>query len=152
MRTLRIAPGQGQAGDITRHHGITAHGARILTYTEAATARPTPGGNHQLTGRDAIDGETVSVEARALVNATGPWTDLVRTRLFRALVPGTPDPAPLLRPSRGVHLVFPALTRGHGLVISARRDGRVLFVVPLAGRSLVGTTEVEVPSPPPVGA
>ena len=28
-RTLRIAPAEGQPGDITRHHGITAHGARL---------------------------------------------------------------------------------------------------------------------------
>jgi len=28
-RTLRIAPKEGEAGDITRHHGIVAHGARL---------------------------------------------------------------------------------------------------------------------------
>ena len=59
------------------------------------------------------------------------------------LQPGAPDPPRLLRPSRGTHLVYPALTQGHGLVTIAG-DGRVMFVVPFAGRSLVGTTEVEV--------
>jgi hypothetical protein len=28
-RTLRIAPPEGQRGDVTRHHGIMAHGARL---------------------------------------------------------------------------------------------------------------------------
>src|SRR4029077_6959729 len=35
-----------------------------------------------------------------------------------------------------------------GLLLTARSDGRVFFVVPFSGLSLVGTTEVEVPSPP----
>src|SRR5262249_35007519 len=87
--------------------------------------------------------------ARVVVNATGPWSDHVRKLLARTLAPGTPDPSPLLRPSRGVHLVYPKLTSDHGLVLVAKRDGRVFFVVPFADRSLVGTTEVELPSPPP---
>ena len=44
--------------------------------------------------------------------------------------------------------MFPALTRGHGLLLTARADGRVFFVVPFGEWSLVGTTEIEVPSPP----
>ena len=43
----------------------------------------------------------------------------------RMLRPGTPDPGPRLRPSRGTHLLFPALTRGHGIVARAASDGRV---------------------------
>ncbi len=129
-----------------------AHGAHILTYTEAIGARPTGDASYDITARDALDGKGVTVRARVIVNATGPWTDLVRTRLLGALAPGRPDPAPLLRPSRGVHLVFPALTRSHGLLLTSHLDGRVFFVVPFGRRSLVGTTEVEVPSPPPAGA
>ena len=33
----------------------------------------------------------------------------------------------------------------------ARSDGRVFFVIPFGDRSLVGTTEVEIPTPPPPG-
>ncbi|HYM80965.1 MAG TPA: FAD-dependent oxidoreductase, partial [Candidatus Limnocylindria bacterium] len=86
-------------------------------------------------------------QARLIVNAAGSWCDSVRMRLHRTLAPGVPDPAPLLRPSRGVHLVFPPLTRGHGLLMFAPSDGRVFFAVPFAGHTLVGTTEIEVPSP-----
>ncbi len=129
-----------------------AHGARVHTWTEAIGARPAPDGSYEITAHDALEGRARVVRARTIVNATGPWTDEVRTRLFRALRPGLGDPAPLLRPSRGVHLVFPPLTQGHGLLVHARRDGRVFFVVPFAGRSLVGTTEVEVASPPPASA
>jgi len=30
-RTLRVASPEGQRGDLTRHHGISAHGARLLS-------------------------------------------------------------------------------------------------------------------------
>jgi glycerol-3-phosphate dehydrogenase len=129
-----------------------AHGADIRTYTEVSGARPAGDGAVELLAADSLTGEVVAVVARAVVVAAGPWTDEVRLRLARALAPGSPDPEPLLRPSRGVHLVYPAVTAGHGLVPVARSDGRVFFVVPFGSHALVGTTEVEVPSPPPASA
>src|SRR6185503_2574519 len=81
-----------------------------------------------------------------------PWTDAMRKCLVRSLTPGAPDPEPMLRPSRGIHLVYPRLTHAHGLLIVARADGRVFFVVPFGEHTLVGTTEIETPSPPPSSA
>jgi len=126
-----------------------AHGASLSTYTELTGARPAGDGTLELQARDVLDGTTRNFTARVVVNATGPWTDAMRRLFARALTPGAPEPRPLLRPSRGVHLVYPPITRGHGLLLTARSDGRVLFVVPLENAALVGTTEVEVPSPPP---
>jgi glycerol-3-phosphate dehydrogenase len=126
-----------------------AHGAEIRTYTEVIGARPAAGGGIELLAIDRLEGGEQACTAPIVVNAAGPWADHVRLMLSRALTPGSPDPEPVLRPSRGVHLVYPRLTNGHGLVISARSDGRVFFVVPFGERSLVGTTEVELPSPPP---
>jgi glycerol-3-phosphate dehydrogenase len=129
-----------------------ARGARLHSYTELLGARPGESGTLDIQARDVIDGTRLDVNARVVVNATGPWCDATRIQLARALRPGTPDPAPLLRPSRGAHLVFPALTRGHALLLTARHDGRVFFVLPFAGLSLVGTTEIETSSPPCEGA
>lgn len=125
-------------------------GATILTRRELEVARPAPEGTGEvvLSLRDRETRELSELRARAIVNATGAWTDATRTTLTRMLRPGAPDPRPLLRPSRGTHLVYPALTRGHGVLVTAASDGRAFFVVPFAGRSLVGTTEVEVASPP----
>jgi len=127
-----------------------AHGATILTRAELVVARPSPEapGELALTVRDRETREERELRCRAILNATGPWTDATRTALARVLTPGAPDPRPLLRPSRGTHLVYPALTRGHGVLVTAASDGRAFFVVPFAGRSLVGTTEVETASPP----
>jgi glycerol-3-phosphate dehydrogenase len=127
-------------------------GAEIHPHTEMIAARPAEGTSFLLVAADRIAGGERVFTTRAIVNAAGPWADEVRALLLRSLRPGSPEPAPLLRPSRGVHLVYPELTRGHALLLIARSDGRVFFVVPFAGHSLVGTTEVEVSSPPPPGA
>ena len=127
------------------------HGAEIYTYTAMVGARPARDGAVELIARDTIDGSERRWVARAVINAAGPWADAVRTTLSRGLRPGAPDPARLLRPTRGTHLVYPALTRGHGLLLFARSDGRVFFLVPFADHTLVGTTEVETSSPPAAG-
>ncbi len=125
-----------------------AAGARLLTHTELIAARPDASrGTVHVELRHRDTGEVTTLETRLIVNATGAWSDRTRATVLGMLQPGAVDPPRLLRPSRGTHLVYPALTQGHGLVTLAG-DGRVMFVVPFAGRSLVGTTEVEVPSPP----
>lgn len=124
-----------------------AHGAAIHPWTEVIGARPA-GEGVEVMARDALGGGERRLPARAVVNAAGPWVDDVRRRLVCSLTPGAPDPPPLMRPSRGAHLIFPPLTRGHGMLLTARTDGRVFFIIPFQGMSLVGTTEVEVASPP----
>ena len=125
-----------------------AHGAEIVTRTELVAARPDPATGRQVVElRHRDSGEVTAFQTRLIVNATGAWADRTRAIVLGMLQPGNPDPPRLLRPSRGTHLVYPALTQGHGIVTLAG-DGRVCFVVPFAGRSLVGTTEVETASPP----
>ena len=128
-----------------------AHGATIRTWTEVTNVRPAAGARELLL-RDALTGEEDMIAARNILVAAGAWTDQVRRRITPGIDPRLPPPSPLLRPSRGTHLLYPPITSGHGLVLLAREDGRVFFVIPFAEHSLVGTTEVEVPSPPPPGA
>jgi len=125
------------------------HGAAIHTHCEVAGAHPAPEGEGiELELRDHLAGGSFALVCRCLVNATGPWTDATRRMLLRGLLPGRPDPPPLLGPSRGTHLVFPAITNGHGLLVMAEKDGRVMFAVPFGDHTLVGTTEVAVGTPP----
>jgi glycerol-3-phosphate dehydrogenase len=129
-----------------------AHGAQIHTQIEVIGARPLEDERIELSARDLGSGTVLEFPARVVVNATGPWCDETRRRLIAGLRPGHPDVAPLLRPSRGAHLVYPALTQRHALLLTARSDGRVIFVIPFGGHALVGTTEVETTSPPPADA
>ncbi|MBZ5501811.1 MAG: glycerol-3-phosphate dehydrogenase/oxidase, partial [Acidobacteriia bacterium] len=88
---------------------------------------------------DRISHRQFLVDARAFVNATGPWADTVRDMA----TPGTPR---RMRLSKGVHIVLPLeiLPSRDAMLIPKTEDGRVLFAIPWQGRLLVGTTDDEV--------
>jgi len=87
---------------------------------------------------DSLTRRRFTLQARAFVNATGPFSDTVRAL-------ANPGLAHRLRPSKGVHILFPLeLFAGcDALVVPKTEDGRVLFAIPWLGRLLVGTTESE---------
>lgn len=80
-----------------------------------------------------------AIHARAFVNATGPFADMVR----EMATPGIPH---RMRLSKGVHILLPleVFSTSDALLIPRTEDGRVLFAVPWMGRLLVGTTEQDV--------
>lgn len=128
-----------------------ARGAVLHTWTEVEGLSPAEGGLVTVRARDRLTRAEQTCEARVVVNAAGAWADAVRARLLATLAPASPPPRPLLRPSRGVHLVYPPLTRAGGLLLLAASDGRPFFVVPFPDHTLVGTTEIETGSPPAAG-
>ncbi len=96
----------------------------------------------QLTGVTArqADGALNHWSARCVVNATGIQADSLRLL-------ADPQCSPRLLVSRGVHLVLsePLCSEGVGLLIPKTSDGRVMFVLPFQGRTLVGTTDSPCP-------
>jgi glycerol-3-phosphate dehydrogenase len=88
--------------------------------------------------RDQIAGKEFTIEARAFVNATGPASDFLRQL-------ASPDAHRRLRPSKGVHILFPLdeFQSTDALLVPKTEDGRVIFAVPWQGRLLVGTTDNE---------
>jgi glycerol-3-phosphate dehydrogenase len=87
---------------------------------------------------DRVTGTSLTVQAKQIVNATGPWLDRVR-RL------DDPAAAPVLRLTKGVHVVVPRDRVGnrHAIVLRAPRDGRVMFAIPWEDQTLVGTTDTD---------
>lgn len=85
--------------------------------------------------RDALAADEHEIPARITVNATGAWLDITN----RELLPHQPR---ALRLTKGVHLVTPGGTR-NAIVQFARSDGRLFFVTPWLGCSLVGTTDTD---------
>jgi glycerol-3-phosphate dehydrogenase len=87
---------------------------------------------------DELGGQQLEVRAHAVVNATGPWTD-------RTLGLGSTKSGPLLRPTKGVHLVVDRakLPVNHAVVAMHPTDGRVLFAIPWGEQSYVGTTDTD---------
>jgi glycerol-3-phosphate dehydrogenase len=113
-----------------------ALGASVLNHVRALRLLSDSTG--RLVGAEVEDEETgarIEVRARVVVNATGPWTDEVRSLAGEASV---------LKPTKGVHLVVDAarLPIRHALMMASPRDGRVVFAIPWGlGRTVVGTTD-----------
>ncbi len=109
-------------------------GATVLNYAEVVALHSVSGTVRGAELRDRLSGETFSVEARAVVNATGPWLDELR----RLEEPGV---RPYGQLSKGVHVTLPldepwssALTIPHDKI-------RVTFAYPWEGTLLLGTTD-----------
>ncbi len=113
-----------------------SEGGVILTYARAeGFVRDESGAVVGAVIRDTLSGREIEARARLTVNASGPWLDLTTAGI-------RPGRRPLLRLTKGVHLVTPSATQ-HAHVLYAQRDGRLFFVIPWLGYSLVGTTDTD---------
>lgn len=133
----------GQTDDAALTRAVAASATRLGAHCEqhceliAATRRADGTFLLQLRG---ADGER-SCTARTLVNATGPWVNELLGRC---------TPRPAARPLswvKGTHVVLPAAELPGIFYLEAPSDGRAVFVMPWQGRTLIGTTEVEVDGP-----
>jgi glycerol-3-phosphate dehydrogenase len=88
--------------------------------------------------QDCLSGHNFDVQARAFLNATGPFADGIR----ELAKPGIKQ---RLRKSKGSHILLSidAANNGDALLIPKTDDGRVIFAIPWLGRLLVGTTDEE---------
>jgi glycerol-3-phosphate dehydrogenase len=112
-------------------------GAVVLSYAQVATFLKE---NGRIIGARVVDrlGQAeVTVRARTVVNATGPWVDTVAAL-------DAPTPA-RLRLTKGVHLVVPRARTGNhdAVVLHALADRRVMFVIPWGEQAVVGTTDTD---------
>ena len=118
-------------------------GALLANYTSVLALRFDAGRVAGARVRDALSGEEADLAARVVINATGPWCDAVR-RLE------DPSAAPLLRPTKGSHVVVPRARIGnrHAVIFTSPLDGRVMFILPWGELTYLGTTDTDSPSDP----
>lgn len=83
--------------------------------------------------KDKITGKNREIKTRTVVNATGPWADILEDRL------GIPGEKHLVR-SKGIHIVIRRITKENCVVLK-KRDKSHLFVIPWRGKTIVGTTD-----------
>jgi len=91
------------------------------------------------TVRDLESGKEHTVRAKAVVNATGVFTDSVRKM-------DEPEARSVVAASQGSHVVLPKsfLPGTSAIMVPHTPDGRVLFAVPWHDHVVVGTTDVPV--------
>jgi glycerol-3-phosphate dehydrogenase len=106
------------------------HGAAVLNYTRLGGVRRQGNLWHcQLEDRAA--GATATVQARVIVNATGPWSDRM------------PHSAVRLRLTKGIHLVVDQRHLPVPSAVVITEGKRILFVLPWGNRVIVGTTDTD---------
>ena len=111
--------------------GAIAHGAVCVNYAKLLTWDEELGRVCGATVRDEIDGDVLQVHARQYVSATGQWAS------------ASEQSDAWCRLSKGIHLVMPALPTSEALLLTAQEDGRVFFIIPWYGRTLLGTTDTD---------
>ncbi|MDD5460905.1 MAG: glycerol-3-phosphate dehydrogenase/oxidase [Methylococcales bacterium] len=88
--------------------------------------------NGQLCGAeiyDNVSGETTMVHAAQLVNCTGQWSSDPHSKTQYG------------RLTKGVHLIMPGILEDEALLLTTKTDGRVFFIIPWYGLTLLGTTD-----------
>ncbi|MFA5966235.1 MAG: glycerol-3-phosphate dehydrogenase [Sphingomonas sp.] len=110
------------------------HGAEIVTGTALDSARR----EGDVWRANLSDGRVV--EARALVNAAGPWVHLLLDRL------GV-NARSNVRLVKGSHIVVPKLYEGDHAYILQLPDRRIIFAIPWQGQTEIGTTDIPVETP-----
>ena len=125
-------------------------GGTAVNYVRATGLTMTNGKVDGVTATDALGDAVFTLRARCVINATGVWVDAVR-RMEDKNAPT------MVAPSQGVHLTLPRdfLPGKRAILIPKPAAGRVLFVVPWNGHTIVGTTDTprdDLPLDPDAGA
>lgn len=154
--TLKLAPTldpQDLRGAILYHDGqfddarlainlaqtAAQHKGIVLNYFPVTGLLKTQNTVTGLKVKDQLTGKQYEVRCKALINATGVFTDAI-------LRMDEPDHESMIAPSQGIHLVVDKefLPGNAAILIPRTDDGRVLFAVPWHDKIVLGTTDTPV--------
>jgi glycerol-3-phosphate dehydrogenase len=90
--------------------------------------------------RDLTTGDELTVRARVIVNACGPFVDAHNARTEERTTHHHVF-------SKGIHLIVDRLTPHRRVLTFFADDGRLFFVIPMGRRTCIGTTDTRVESP-----
>ncbi len=158
-QTLELAPTldpDGLKGSIVYHDGQFDDARLAIDIAQTAAANngvvlnyfPVTGFlkiNNKIAGvqvEDFFTGTAYEVKSKAIINATGIFTDAVMKM-------NDPKHANIIAHSQGIHLVVDKefLPGDTAIMIPKTDDGRVLFAVPWHDKIVLGTTDTPVSSP-----
>ena len=111
------------------------HGAVIVNHAQVMGLGMIDGAVDMVRIKDGLSRVTREVETRFVISAAGHWSnDVVRMAIT--------NPRNEIRTTMGIHLVTPRISNS-AIVLFAKSDGRLIFVIPWERFSLIGTTDTE---------
>ncbi|EJE99959.1 FAD-dependent oxidoreductase [Liquorilactobacillus mali] len=90
--------------------------------------------------KDILTGESFVIRAKIVINAGGPWSDLVKS------IDDANNDRPQMRPTKGIHLVVDSSklqVPQPTYFGSGTDDGRMIFTIPREGKTYFGTTDTD---------
>jgi glycerol-3-phosphate dehydrogenase len=109
--------------------GALAAGAVCVNYCKALGFIES---NGQICGaavHSSVDNQSAHLLVRQVVNTTGQWLNQNQTGQVGCKL------------AKGVHLILPKVLDNEALLLTAQSDGRVFFMIPWYGLTLLGTTD-----------
>ncbi|WP_243362452.1 glycerol-3-phosphate dehydrogenase/oxidase [Fundidesulfovibrio terrae] len=121
---------------VTLARTANAHGATCVNHVEVVELVKECNQVRGAVVRDTVTGETWTIRAKGVINATGPFADAIRRM-------DDPHAGDMLKVSSGIHILLDAkhTPPDMSLMIPSTEDGRVLFMIPWMGHVLFGTTD-----------
>ena len=123
------------------------YGATVVNHTEITALEKDSSGRligararDLIPPRDSTESEEITIRAKGVINATGPFTDSIRKL-------DDPSVTNIVAPSSGVHVILPGYfsPSNMGLIDPSTSDGRVIFFLPWHGNTIAGTTDAPTP-------
>ena len=110
------------------------NGAVVTNYVEALGSHRDIDGTWVTNGRDRINGQQLTIKAKVLVNACGPYVDGYNKNIGQLTQYQHVF-------SKGVHLIVPRLIAEEKILAFFASDGRLFFVIPMGDCTCIGTTD-----------
>lgn len=105
-------------------------GVTCLSYTEATITHTMQSDKEVQLNKQ---GEIKKIKSRSILMTTGPWKD--------ANIGSSSKTREKSKLTKGVHLILPDIGIDRAFTLFAPEDGRVFFLIPWYGRTMVGTTD-----------
>lgn len=123
---------------IETHRAASKLGAVAANFVSADDAQMQNGKVVSVGVTDQTTGKSFRVKAKHVISTTGPWTDIVASKLLS-------DWHKILRPSKGVHLTFDRkrLPLHQAVVMAADAQKRIVFGIPRHEMIIIGTTDTD---------
>ena len=117
-------------------------GADIINYVKVTSLFKQNDIIRGVLAKDIETGNEFELNAKAVINATGVFSDSIRKMDEKNV-------KPIIAASRGTHIVLDKsfLPGKNAIMIPQTSDGRILFAIPWHNRVVVGTTDIEVDNP-----
>lgn len=112
------------------------YGSHVYNYMKVDSVKNTTDTPSTLSLTDTLTHTSHTITANLIINTTGPWSDTFMSKVDS-------DHIPQLRLSKGVHIITKSDITSHAILLTSDKDGRVFFVIPWFGLTMIGTTDTD---------